>query len=126
VLDVRRAQKEGNLEKAGQINDEAEKIKTAYEKSLAAAQKTATEALSAAEKMISEKTAEAQSRFAENARKRLVTAEQNISKAKTEALHSLTDISAEIAADMVHKIAELQVNPADAKKAVLSVMQKEG
>lgn len=124
VLEARQGRKTGNLDKAGQMNEEAEKIKAAYEKSLAQAQQSAAEALSSAEKDISEKMAGAQSRFAENARKRLVTAEQNIAKAKTEALHSLMDISAEIAADMVQKIADVQVSKADAKQAVIAVSQK--
>jgi len=124
VLEMRHARKAGNLEKAGEMSGEAEKIKAAYEKSLALAQKTAAEAMTVAEKDISEKISEAQARFADGSRKRLVAAEQNIAKAKAEALHSLADISAEIASDMVQKIADIQVNKADAKKAVLSVMQE--
>jgi F-type H+-transporting ATPase subunit b len=124
VLDRRRSQKDGDLTKAGQLNDEAEKIKTAYEKLLAKAQKTAAEAMTAAERAISGKISEAQSRFADNSRKRLAAAEQNIAKAKADALHSLIDISAEVAADMVQKIADIQVNKTDATKAIMSVMQK--
>lgn len=124
VLENRRMQRDGNLTKASQLNDEAEKIRSTYEKSLAKAQRTANEALVSAGRAVSEKTSEEQSRFAENSRKRLVAAEQNIVKAKTEALHSLVDISAEIAADMVHKVANVQVNKAEAKKAIQSVMEK--
>jgi len=124
VLEMRRAKKSGDLAKAGQLNEEADKIKTAYEKSLAKAQKAAAETLAAAEKVISEKLSETQSRFADNSRKRLAAAEQNIAKAKVEALHSLTDISAEIAADMVQKITDIQVNNAEAREAVMSVIRK--
>jgi F-type H+-transporting ATPase subunit b len=125
VLELRRLRKTSDLTKAGQLNEEAEKIRAAFEKSLAQAQKAASEVMTAAEKAISEKTSEAQSRFADNSRKRLVAAEQNIAKAKLEALHSLTDISAEIAAEMVEKITDIQVSKADAKKVVTSVMQKD-
>jgi F-type H+-transporting ATPase subunit b len=125
VLELRRLRKTGDLSRAGQLNEEAETIRAAYEKSLALAQKSASEVMTAAEKAISAKASETQSRFADNSRKRLVAAEQNIAKAKLEALHSLTDISAEIAADMVQKITDIQVSKADAKKAVMSVMQKE-
>lgn len=124
VLEARRARKDGNLEEASRMNGEADTIKTAYEKSLAKAQKSAADAMTSAGQAISEKTSEAQARFAAESRKRLLTAEQTIAKAKTDALHSLADISAEIAADMAHKIADIQVNKADAKKAVLSVMEK--
>ncbi|MBI3440454.1 MAG: ATPase [Proteobacteria bacterium] len=124
VLEKRNAQKTGDLDKARQMNEEAEKVKITYKKSLAKAQKDASEVVTAAEQAISEKLAEAQSRFAENSRKRLVVIEQNIAKAKAEALHSLADISADIAADMVHKIADIQVNKADAKRVVTSVLQE--
>lgn len=124
ALEVRRARRAGNLEQAEQLNTEAEKIKTAYEKSLAKAQKAAADAMTSASQSVSEKTAEAQSRFAAESRKRLIAAEQNIARAKTDALHSLADISAEIAADMVLKITAVQVSKADAKKTVMSIMEK--
>jgi F-type H+-transporting ATPase subunit b len=124
VLETRRLHKGGDLEKAAQLSEEAGKIRTTYEKSLATAQQQAADAMTSAGQAISEKISEEQSRFAENSRKRLVAAEQNIVKAKAEALQSLADISAEIAAEMVHKIADIQVNKADAKKHVMSVMQK--
>lgn len=126
VLEMRQAQKNGNLEKAGDLNEEAKKVKAAYEKSLAQAQATAAAAVAAAERTVGDKISEEQSRFADSSRKRLSAAEQTINKAKAEALQSLADVAAEIAADMTGKIADVQVNKADAKKAVLSVMQKGG
>ena len=125
VLEARRSQRDGNLEAAGVTNGEAEKIRAAYEKSLAQANKKAGETIRAAERAASEKMSEEQSRFADTARKRLVTTEQNINKAKAEALHSLADIAADIAADMAQKIADVQINKADAKKTVLAVMQED-
>ena len=68
VLEMRRLQRSDNLAKAGQLNEEADKIKTSYEKSLAKAQKAAAETLAAAEKVISEKISETQSRFSDNSR----------------------------------------------------------
>ena len=124
ALETRRARKAGNLENAARMNGEAEKIKTAYEQSLAKAQRAAADAMTAAGQAISEKTSDAQARFAADSRKRLLAAEQSINQAKTEALHSLADISAEIAAEMVHKIAAVQVNKTDAKKIVMSIIEK--
>ena len=125
VLERRRSQKGANLQQAEQWNEEAEKVKAAYEKSLAQAQMTAAATVAANERTISGRIANEQSKFADNSRKRLVAAEQGITRAKTEALHSLADIAADIAAEMVQKIADVQVNKADAKKAVTAAMQED-
>lgn len=124
VLDRRGALRDTNLEQAGAWNEEAEKTRDAFEKSLAKAQRQAATTLSTAERDISAKTAHDQSAFSENSRKRLVAAEQTIAKAKADALASLSDIAADIAVDMVQKIADVQVNKADAKKAVQTATQK--
>ncbi len=125
TLERRRTQKDGDLKLAAGWNEEAEKIRAQYEKSLAKAQSTAAATIATAERAVSNKIAEEQSKFADNSRKRLALAEQNIAKAKVNALSSLSDIAADIAADMVQKIADVQVNKADAKKMVVSAM-KEG
>ena len=91
VLERRRRQKGGDLESAAQASEEAEKIKTAYEKSLAKAQQDAAAVLASSHQSMNEKISAEQSRFAENSRKRLLTTEQNILKAKTDALHSLVE-----------------------------------
>ena len=124
TLERRRAQKDGDLSKAAEWNHDAERVKAEYERSLARARTTAASNVTAAERDISSKIADEQAKFADSARKRLVTAEQSITKAKAEALNSLADISADIAADMVQKIAGVQVNKADAKKAVTTAMQE--
>ena len=124
VVDMRASQKNGNLSRAEQLQEEAEKVKTAYEASLAKAQEAAHSATSQAEETVAEKLAAENAKFADHARKRIVSAEQNIQKAKTDALASLADISAEIAADIVHKITDVQISKADAKKIALAEMQK--
>jgi F-type H+-transporting ATPase subunit b len=124
VLETRRLRIEGDLADAQRLKEDADKVKTVYEKSLAEAQRSAATALAATERAISEKISEEQSRFADSSRKRLAAAEQAINKARAEALHSLTDIAADIAADMANKVADIQVSKADAKKAVTSASQK--
>jgi F-type H+-transporting ATPase subunit b len=124
ALDMRRAHRDGYLGKAAEMNDAAEEIKTAVEKSLGKAQKSAHETLLSAHQDTSEKVAGVQARFAENSRNRLLAAEQAIMKAKTEALQSLADISADIAVEMVQKVANVEISKADAKKAVLSAMKE--
>lgn len=125
VLEQRRELREGNLKRAEQLQDEASKAKSAYEAALAKAQESAQEAMVAVENDIAEKLAAENSRFTEQARKRIATAEQNIAKAKNDALASLADISAEISVEIVNKVAQVQVNKADAKKVVTDVMKKE-
>lgn len=125
VIDQRRAQREGNLTRAEQLQDEAAKAKASYEAALAKAHESAQEAMSSAETEISEKIAAESAKFTEATRKRVVAAEQGIAKAKEEALASLADISAEISAEMVGKVAGVQVSKADAKKVVTDIMKKE-
>lgn len=125
VLEQRRELREGNLKRAEQLQDEASKAKSAYEAALAKAQESAQEAMLAVEGEIAEKLAAENARFTEQARKRIATAEQNIAKAKNDALASLADISADISVEIVNKVAQVQVNKADAKKVVTDVMKKE-
>lgn len=126
VLEARRAEREGNLGIAENLQKEAEEKKTAYAATLAKAQEQAQSALKSAEEDIGDKINAENTRFADHARKRLLTAEQTISKAKEDALQSLADISADVAVEMVQKIAAVTVTKADAKKIVTTVMQKEG
>jgi F-type H+-transporting ATPase subunit b len=122
VLEKRQSLKEGDLAKAEQLSDEAEKIKTAYQAGLNKAQQTAQDVMTLTEQKSAEKFAAELAKFSEGARARIATAEKNIATAKQEALSSLADISAEVAVDMVGKIADVQVSKPDAKKIVTSLM----
>jgi len=118
AIETRRKKKNGDLDKASEIKEEAEKIKDAYQKSLAEAHKVAAKSLFDMEQEISEKISAAQARFSDQSRDRVLKAEEDIDKAKKAALNSVKDISAEIAADMVYKIAKLEVSNDIAKKAI--------
>ncbi len=126
VLDLRKAKRSNALNHAEQLNGEAEKIRKTYERSLEKAQKEAQESLRAAENAIKEKMAVENAQFAEQSRKRSLTAEQKILKARQDALQSLADISADLAAEIALKVANIQLNKADAKKAVSELMQERG
>lgn len=125
VLESRREQKESNLKRAEQLQDEAAKAKESYEEALAKAQESAQEAIGAAEQAIAEKVAAESARFAEHTRKSVVAAEQGIEKAKKDAMGSLADISSDIAVEIVNKVAGVKITKADAKKVVTQVMKKE-
>lgn len=124
VLDMRQTQINTNLDRAAQLNDEAEKAKQAFESILSDAQDNAREAVNTAEQKVAERASADNSRFAEHARERVTTAESNIAKAKAEALNSLADIAAEVAADMANKVAKTHLTKADALPAVKAQMDK--
>ncbi len=124
TLDRRQAHKDSHLNEAGHLNDEAEDVRKAYEKSLAEAQKKAAAAMAAGARDASAKAAQEQSAFAEKARKRLADTERNIAKAKTEALGSMTEIATGIAADITQKVANMSVDEADAKQAVEKALKE--
>ncbi len=124
TLDNRNARKDSHLDQAGQLSEEAEKVKKAYEKSLAEAQKKAADAMAAAARDASAKAAEEQSAFAEKARKRLAETDRNIAAAKTEALGSMTEIATGIASDIAQKVANMSVAEADAKRAVEAALKE--
>ena len=123
VLEFRQSIKKDNLDQAEQLQGEATGIKAAYEASLAKAHEAANDSLKASEQSIASKVSAENAKFADHARTRIISAEQSIAKAKDEALASLSDISAEIAADMVNKIAGTQLTKADAKKAVAAAQK---
>lgn len=124
VLDMRQTQLNVNLDRAAQLNDEAQKAKDAFETILAEAQETARTAITAVEQKTAERANADAARFAEHARDRVATAEANIAKAKTDALNSLADIAAEVAADMANKVAKTHLTKADAMAAVKAQMGK--
>lgn len=124
VLDMRQTQINTNLDRAAQLNEEADKARQAFETILADAQDSAREAVGSAEQKASERAAADSARFAEHARDRVITAENTIAKAKAEALNSLADIAAEVAADMANKVAKTHLTKADALPVVKAQMGK--
>lgn len=124
VMEMRQTQKDNNLNRAGQMHEEAEKIEATYQETLQKAREDAQERMTQAENKASARFSEENARFLEHTRNRLASAEQNIAKAKAEALHSLADISAEIAAEITQKIAGATVSKADAKKVVTEIMKE--
>jgi F-type H+-transporting ATPase subunit b len=123
VIESRKGKRRHDLDEAGRMSEEAEKIRKSFEASLAKAQIEAQALLVSAGDAAAARTAAESAAFAETARKRLAAAEQNIARAKNDALASLSDISAEIAAEMAGKIAGTAVNKADAKIAVTGLMK---
>jgi F-type H+-transporting ATPase subunit b len=124
VLDMRQTQRDNNLNRAEHLQEDAAKIRQTLDAAMAAAQAEAQATVTAREQENAKKTAAENARFLEHARNRIASAEQNIAKAKEEALQSLSDISADVAADIVQKISGTAVNKNDAKKIVVKLMQE--
>lgn len=124
VLDMRQTQRDNNLNRAEHLQEDAAKIRQTLDAAMAAAQAEAQATVSAREQENAKKTAAENARFLEHARNRIASAEQTIAKAKEEALQSLSDISAEVAADIVQKISGTAANKNDAKKIVVKLMQE--
>lgn len=124
VLDMRQTQRDNNLSRANLLQEDADKIRQTLEAAMASAQAEAQAAMSAREQENAKKMAAESARFLEHARTRIANAEQNIAKAKEDALHSLADISAEVAADIVQKVSGAAANKNDAKKVVTKLMQE--
>lgn len=124
VLDMRQTQRDNNLSRASHLQEDADKIRQTLEAAMASAQAEAQAAMNAREQENAKKLAAESARFLEHARTRIQNAEQNIAKAKEEALHSLADISAEVAADIVQKVSGVAANKNDAKKVVTKLMQE--
>lgn len=124
VMEMRQTQKDNNLSRAEQMHEEAEKIEATYQETLQKAREDAQERLTQAENKAAARLSEENARFLEHTRNRLTSAEQNIAKAKEEALHSLADISAEIAAEIALKIAGANVSKAEARKVVTEIMKE--
>lgn len=118
VIDLRQTQLNCNLDRATQLNDEANKMKAEFEKLLAKAQASAKSAVDDVEQEVNERMTQESSKFADHARNRLAEVETSIAKAKNEALASLGDIAADVAVDMVARVSGANISKADAKTAV--------
>jgi F-type H+-transporting ATPase subunit b len=126
VMADRRQRRDGNLAQAARLQQDAEKVTKTYEEALAEAHDAAQKTLSAAQSVISEKLSAENAKFAEHANNRMAAAEKNIQKARQDVLASLPDLAAEIAGEIVEKVSGVQINKADARKAVTAVQSQEG
>lgn len=124
VMEMRQTQKDNNLSRAAQLHEEAEKIEETYQKLLEQARDEAQQQMNVAENRNAARLAEENVRFMEHTRTRLATVEQNIAKAKQEAMQSLADISAEISVEIMQKVASATVSKQDAKKIVSTIMKE--
>jgi F-type H+-transporting ATPase subunit b len=125
VIDARRQHNENNLAAAARAQTEGDAIKLQNDISRGKASEQAQSALLKAEQTAAEKANAEMARFGEQARHRVAAAEAAIAKARAEAMASVTDIAAEAACEIAHKVAGVSVQKADARKVVANIVQKE-
>lgn len=124
VLDMRHKQREGNLTRAEEMREETERVKTTYEQALTRAQDEAQQRLTAMEASIAQSVAEENTKFIEKARAKIAESEGAIAKAKSEALASLPELAAEVTAEIVQKVAGLDVQKSQTRAAVDSILER--
>ncbi len=124
VVNLRQTQINCNLDRAAQMNSEADSARLAFEAILTTAQDNARGAIAKVEATAAERQTQDAARFADHARSRIASTESAIAKAKTEALNSLADIAAEVAADMANKVGKLHLSKSDALPTVKTLMNK--
>ena len=123
VLELRDSEIKGNLSRAEKFQAEMEDVKASYETSLAKAHEDAAETLKKVEDKTAKEISAKQENFAADARNRLQETEENIAKAKAEALKSLEGIAVDITQDALKAIAGISLKKADALKYVQSTMK---
>ncbi len=124
VIENRRAKKTGDLMRAKSAQEESVALDHSAKLVLDAAHENARAQLSAEEQALAAKIAAEEKKLADDTLRRVAQAEERIARARQEALNALSDIAADAAADMAHKVAGLHVAKADAKQAVAALLQK--
>lgn len=118
LVDARNAKRKSDLDKAEKLSNETHKIMKDYETALEGARVMAAQTLLSTERNIKIDTDVSRETFTLRLENELNEAETTINKVKEQALESISDISAEIAKDMVLKITGIKVNVSDTKKIV--------
>lgn len=124
VLDERDSRIRSDLDKAEECRAEAEKVKSAYEASLAdassAAKKQIVKAKEEIQAEINKVSAELDSELSE----KIDAAEADIAKAKDAAMKELATVAQEITADIVAKFGHGTVDSADVEHAVKAASEE--
>lgn len=118
VLEEREERIANDLDTAERLKKDAEDVKNAYEEAVAKARKQAQETILGAKEKIQADIAKAQADLDAELSARAAEAEARIAKAKDEALADVGDVAAEVAGELVSKLAGLDSGDAAVSKAV--------
>jgi len=124
LIDNRHAKRKTDLDKAEKCSDETQKIREDYETALESARIMAAQTLISTEKKIKKDNEISREVFTSRLENELNEAEIRINEVKEKALTSVGDMSAEIAKEMIYRVANININPKETKKVVDNIMNK--
>lgn len=118
VLGARQRHIDTDLEKAGSLKEEADKVMAEYEKSLAEAREQAATTLKQASGEMAAQSAKRHQDFGRELADKTRQAEKRIAAARDEALGHLRAVAAEVAAAATAKLIGVEVGSRQADEAV--------
>lgn len=124
IVTARQARVDGDLERAGRLQAEAEAIMQAYEKALGEARMQAQATMKATLDRLNQVASERQSQASAQIARRLEEAERRIAAEKTRALASLPQVAAEVAQSAIARLAGKEIAGGTVAAAVDSVIKE--
>lgn len=124
VVDARDSMIKGNLDSAQALKDQAEAIKTAYEKNLDAAKAQAAKAVQDVEAAAKKKAADQADSFRRSADEKMKSAEARVNAASAKAMDDMSHVAAEVASVAAEKITGIGTDMQKAKAIVDSIAGK--
>jgi F-type H+-transporting ATPase subunit b len=124
VLEQRDARIKGDLDRAERVKIDADAALAAYQKTMADARAKAQGELRQAQAAIATETANREAAFAQQLAQRTKAAEDSIAQAKTGALTELRGVGATVTANLLGKVAGLNMPASQVQAAVDAAMSE--
>lgn len=118
VRDEREDRLSGDLKRAQEMRDDAERLLAEYDEKIASARASAQSASKEMQDAVAAKSNAAQAELGDKLATQLAAAESRISDAQAKALGELEGAASEIAQSVVKKLAGVEIDAAAATKAV--------
>ncbi|MBL8697019.1 MAG: F0F1 ATP synthase subunit B' [Alphaproteobacteria bacterium] len=122
VLETRARRIGDDLDRAASLKGEADKVRTAYEKTLAEARAKAQDVGRATEAALTKEATDRQAVLGNELTQRIREAEARIAAAKSTAMGNLAGVAAEAARQAVDRVAGLSVSADEAQAAARSAL----
>ena len=121
VLEARRDQIEGDLDRAGQLKKEADELLAEYEAAIADGRAEAQAVVRKASDEMKDKAQSAQSDLGAKLAQQIKEAEANIDKARGDAMANIQSVSADVVQSVTERLIGMKVDNQTAADAVQSV-----
>lgn len=122
VLETRARRIGDDLDRAAALKTEADKVRAAYEKTLAEARTRAQEVGRTTEASVAKEAADRQGVLGNELAQRVRDAEARIARAKSAAMANLSGVAAEAARQAVERVAGLSVSADEAQSAARAAL----